>query len=541
METRKVPGFSTAIVEGTDVTWSRGFGYSNVEEKMHATAETVYRVASVSKPVITTGLLQWMERGKFRLDDPVNRLLRSLKIETKFKEQPTVRNLLSHTSGLPVHVDPVCFELKDAVSLEEMIGKSAITILPPNREIMYANTAFNIVGYLVGLFAGEPYPAYMKKNVFDPLEMSSSAFEQSPKIRGLMAKPYSRNKPEDPLEAVRPWYGGSNPEKPCGSLFSSVTDLGNFLIAQMNGGVYKGRRILKESTTQEMHKLQASAGVSRSGYALSWKRTWHYGKLLLSHTGGNLGWTAHVAFYPELKVGVAILCNMNDNSGWRPPAEKALHLLTGGTISFDPQSARTEVTQLKGLTGTYSREFQKGQVKLEGNVLVLERGPEKSYLEKLDETRYLVHGGGSDGKELTFELDEKDIAKQFDLETEVFRRYSEDKRPVDRSADLTGTWHGDYVHPHGYFTMDMRVESQTNAAVADMDGKTVPIKGFKADQGKVTGTTTFKVLPNYVGWGANEFQVTLDLAAIEGRLEGYVNFKSKIGESKVQLILTKVK
>ena len=154
METRKVPGFSIAIVEGTDVTWSRGFGYSNVEEKIHASAETVYRVASVSKPVITTGLLQWMERGKFRLDDSVNRLLRSVKIETKFKEQPTVRNLLSHTSGLPVHVDPVCFERKDAVSLEEMIGKSAITILPPNREIMYANTAFNIVGYLVGLFAG---------------------------------------------------------------------------------------------------------------------------------------------------------------------------------------------------------------------------------------------------------------------------------------------------------------------------------------------------------------------------------------------------
>ena len=541
MESRKVPGFSVAIVDGTNVVLSRGSGYANVEEKIPATPETVYRVASVSKPVITTGLLQWMEKGRFRLDDHVNDLMERVKIQTKFKEHPTVRNLLSHTSGLPVHVDPVSFDLSETIPLEEMIRKSAITVLPPNREITYANTAFNIVGYLVGLFANEPYPAYMKKNVFDPLEMNSSAFEQSPKIRELMAKPYSRNKPEDPIEPVRPWYGGSNPEKPCGSLFSSVADLSHFLITQMNGGVYKGRRILKESTVQEMHKLQASAGASRSGHALCWKRTWHYGKPLLSHTGGNLGWTAHLAFYPELKVGIVILCNLNDNSGWRPPAEKALHLLTGGTTSFDPQLAKIDVTHQRSLAGIYSREFQKVQIKVEEDIAVLERGSEKSFLERLDEARYLVHGGGSDGKELTFELDEKGIAKQFDLETEVFRHYSEDKRPVDRSADLTGTWHGDYVHPHGYFTTDLRIESQTNAAVADMNGKMVPIKGFKADQGKVTGTTTFKVLPNYVGWGANEFQVTLDLAAIEDRLEGYVNFKSKIGESKVQLILTKVK
>ena len=541
MNAKKVPGFSIAVVERNNIVSSKGFGYADLETKIPATTETVYRVASVSKPVIAVGLLQWMERGRFRLDDPVNKVLENVEIQTKFRRQPTVRNLLSHTSGFPVHVDPVCFSIDEAVSLEEMIQKSAIAVMPPNQEIVYSNTAFNIIGYLVGQFADEPYPAYMKKNVFEPLDMKSSSFEQSLEIRKKMAQPYSRNKPEDPIEKVRPWYGGSNPEKPCGSLFSSVTDLSHFLIAQMSKGLYNGKRILKDSTVREMQKLQAPAGRSRSGYGLSWKHAWHYGKRLLSHTGGNLGWTAHVAFYPKLKVGIIILCNLNDNSGWRPPAREALHLLTGGTFSFDPQAGRIRLTSQQGrkLAAIYAHEFQKAEIKLEKNALVIERGSDKAYLERLDKARYLVHGGGSDGLELTFEFDSRGTVRQFDLDTEVFRRYSEDKRLVDTKADLRGIWHGEYVHPYGYFTMDLTIKDLINATATDMLGNVAQIANFKSNQGRVSGTTKFKIPPDYVGWGAEEFDVTLNLACIERKLEGHMSLKSRIGESKTRLTLAR--
>ena len=541
MGERGVPGFSVAIVKDRDIHWTKGFGYSNLEEKIPASSETVYRVASVSKPVIATGLLQWLDKRRFSLDDPVNVLLKNVKIKTKFDKQPTVRNILSHTSGLPVHADPTCFEVSQTVPLEEMIRKSAITVRPPHEEIVYSNTAFNIVGYLVGQFAGEPYPVYMKRNVFEPLEMNSSAFEQTPEIRKKMATPYSRRKQSDPIEAVKPWYGGSFPEKPCGSLFSSVTDLSHFLMAQMNGGVYKRRRILKKRTLEEMHRLQASAHSSRSGYALAWKRTWHYGRLMLSHTGGNLGWTAHVAFYSRLKLGIIILCNLNDNSGWRPPAEEALHILTDGVPSFDPRSIRPKTTpkEWKTLVGTYTREFRNVYVKIGDGNLILQRGSEREYLERLSKTKYLVHGGGSDGMELTFEFDEKGLARQFDLETESFPRYVKDKRPIDESADLTGTWRGEYVHSYGYFTMNLRIEDQVSASTEDMVGNKVHISDFKADRGKVTGIFRSKIPAEYVGWGAEEFEAKLELAAIEGKLEGRVTLKSEIGESIVPLTLSK--
>jgi len=540
-EEKKVPGFSVSVVSGRDIVWSKGFGYSNLEEKIPTTTETVYRVASVSKPVIATGLLQWMDKGIFHLDDPVNRFLKDVKIKTEFDEQPTMRNLLSHMSGLPVHVDPVCFNLNETISLKEMIRESAITVRPPDQDIFYSNTAFNIIGYLVGLFAGKPYPDYMREGLFEPLEMYSSDFEQTSHIMRLMAQPYCRKK-DGPIETVNPWYGGSIPEKPCGSLFSTAIDLGHFLIAQMNGGKYKDISILKEETMEEMHRLQAGAGSSRSGFALAWKRTWHHGTLMLSHTGGNLGWTAHVAFYPELKVGVVILCNLNDNSGWRPPAREALRILVGGDLSFDSETIKREIVPEKwtSLTGTYTRQFRNLEVIIDEGNLVLQRDSEKAYLEEIDKTRYLTHGDLVDGMELTFEFDEKGKVKQLDLETEVYALVLEDDEKIDEDAVLTGTWHGNYVHPHGYFTMDLIIYDKAVASATDMGGNSIHLKDFKAHLGRVTGSFRFKILPGYTGWGADEFEAKINLAAVDGRLKGSMELESEISKSIVSLTLTKI-
>lgn len=542
MERRDVPGFSAAVVKGQEIVWSKGFGYANIEKESMASPETIFRVASVSKPVIATGLLQWMDRGSFSLDDPVNGLMKEVKIRTELGTEPTVRNLLTHTSGLPVHVDPVFFDLSETITLAELIRGSAIAVRPPKEEIVYSNTAFNIIGYLVGMFAGESYPDYMKENLFEPLEMRSSSFDQTTDIMKKMAQPYSRKKPGEPLEVVPTWYGASMPEKPCGSLFTTATDLGHFLIAQMNGGLYKDRRILKEETMDEMHRLQASAGASRSGYALAWKRTWHHERPMLSHTGGNLGWTAHVAYYPELKVGIAILCNLNDNSGWRPPARQALHLLVGGTLSFDPEKFSRDDAQERwgNLAGAYTRQFQKAEISIEEGNLILVRGSEKAYLEELEASMYMVHGTGVDGAELTFEFDDQGTVKQFDLETEVFPKEIGERRPVDEKADLRGAWQGEFVTPYGYFTMDLKVEGSTEGYCTDLSGNMIPVQDFKARAGLVTGKFRFRNLPGYVGWGAEWFDAALSLSAVEDGLEGYMTLKSEIGESKVLLRLTKI-
>ena len=537
MTKKEVPGFSAAIMKDREVLWAKGFGYANKEKGVPATPDTVFRVASVSKPVLATGLMKLVERGLVGLDDPVNSVMEGVKIRTEFPEEPTVRNILTHTSGLPVHVDPTFFRVEETMPLAELIRSSAITVRPPNRDLVYSNTAFNIAGYLVGQLSGKPYPEYMDEALLKPLEMSMSAFEQSKKIREHMAQPYARKR-NGPVEPVKPWYGGSHPEKPCGSLFTTARDLCNFLVAHMNGGVYKGKKVLRKGTVREMHRLQAAAGASRSGYGLAWKRTIHHGRVMLSHTGGNLGWTAHVCFYPDIKLGIAILCNLNDNTGWRPPAREALHIASGGSLSFDPSTtARKRIPKRWRLyEGEYAHGFVKAKVSVEEGNMVLERGGAKAVLEELSRTRYLVHGGGADGLELTFELDESGTVKQIDVDVETYQPYVEDTRPVDEEASLLGRWVGSYVHPHGYFTVVLEVEDG-GAMVTDMSGERVPLTSVKADRGRLEGEATFKALPGYVGWGASMFQVRLTLAAKGGGLEGRIHFKSDTGDTAVPLIL----
>lgn len=537
MNKKGVPGFSVAIVKDKDIVWAKGFGYTDKENRIQAAPDTVYRVASVSKPVIATGLMQLAEKGLIDLDAPVNDIMEGVKIRTEFPDEPTVRNILTHTSGLPVHVDPTFFSMEETMPLAELIRSSAIAVQPPNRELVYSNTSFNIVGYLVGQLSGRPYPQYMEENLFKPLEMNLSAFEQSKKIRDHMAQPYAKKK-NGPLEPVKPWYGGSHPEKPCGSLFSTAKDLGHFVIAHMNGGVYKGRKMLKKSTVKEMHRLQAAAGSSKSGYGLAWKRTIHYGRPMLSHTGGNLGWTAHVCFYPDEKLGIVILCNLNDNSAWRPPAREALYIASGGSLSFDPSTTmRKRVPKRWRLyEGEYAHGFLRARVSVEEGNLILERGGAKVTLEEMSKTRYLVHGRGSDGMELTFEVDETGAVKQLDIDTETYQPYVEDTRPVDEKASLLGTWSGSYVHPHGYFKMTLAVD-ESGGNVSDMSGRSVPLTSMIAGNGRLEGEATFKALPGYVGWGASEFQVKLTLAVKSGKLEGRMDLKSDTGDSAVPLSL----
>jgi len=537
MNARGVPGFQVAIVQGDQIAYSKTFGYANIEKQIPVTLKTIFRVASVSKPVIATGLMQLVEKGMLGLNDTVNSVMKRAKIKTEFSPEPTIRDILCHTSGLPVHVDPTVFSREMSVPLEQMINDSAIAVKPPKKEIMYSNTAFNIIGYLVGELTDQPYPDYMDENFFKLLEMHDSAFEQTPHIQKNMAMPYAR-KGDSPLEPVGPWYGGSYPEKPCGSLFTTAQDLAKFLIAHMNDGIYKENRMLKKELVDEMHNLQSEAGSSGSGFALAWKRSNHHGRLLLSHTGGNLGWTAHLVFYPELKLGLALVCNLNDNTGWRPPAREALHIVAGGSLSFDAEEYKKPEDYWTKYTGVYCHGFQKATVKVSDGNLIFESGANRMILEEVNPGTCRVHGSSYDGLDLIFE----DVDKYYwkaSLESTTFQRFIEDKRKIDSDADLSGEWTGKYVHHYGYFPITIKVEDH-KATILGMTGETVSIENLEIAEGRLAGESQFHVPATHVGWGADIFQVSISVSCIEGKLEGSIGFKSEASESKIPVVLQRV-
>src|SRR5215471_11124357 len=171
-----IPSASVALISGDRVIWTNAYGYSNLWARTPATPNTVYLIGSTFKAMSTIALLQQMEQGKFKLDDPVNNYLTDFKIQGEDPQHPiTFRHLLTHTSGLPADFGPFPVWGDTAPpSLEEYLGKSLKVAKPPMEAEVYSNMAYTLIGYLVQKFSGVPFKQYIQEHVFAPLEMTST-------------------------------------------------------------------------------------------------------------------------------------------------------------------------------------------------------------------------------------------------------------------------------------------------------------------------------------------------------------------------------
>ena len=187
-----IPSVSIALVSKDRVIWSNAYGYSNLWARTPATTNTVYLIGSTFKTMSTVALLQLMEQGKFKLDDPVNKYLTEFKIQGEDPQHPiTFRHLLTHSSGLPG--DFGAFPVwGDTVPppLEDYLRKSLKVTRAPMVKVEYSNMAYTLIGYLVQKLSGVPYKQYIQEHIFTPLEMESTAFEPRPDMEERLSIPY---------------------------------------------------------------------------------------------------------------------------------------------------------------------------------------------------------------------------------------------------------------------------------------------------------------------------------------------------------------
>jgi len=514
---RKHPGSSLSVIQGGEVAWAKGFGYADVDEKVRAKPETVYRCASVTKPVVTVGLLQLMEKGKFDLDDEVNSHL-DVEIRDVKGEEPTIRDLLTHRSGMPTRVPPIYLLDEEPLTMRGYIESAARAVRPRAELWAYCNTAYMIAGYLIELFSGMTYDRYVTENVLQPLEMSSSAFTLTPEIRGNLAQGYKRaGGPENPLIPVSPYILGTMPEDPAGSLYSTVLDLANLVIMNMGGGKFKGRRILREETVKEMHRLQAPSGNSRSGMGLTWFYSIHDGHVMLNHTGGLPDYTNNVCFYPLEGVGACWLSNLQDGSGWRPPSPTVLRMVLGEKHQFGAGFQMVPENWEK-ICGVYGDETRQTVLKVTNGYLTMDNAV---LLERIDDTRYRAHGPSNDGYEVTFGYGEDGQAKSVCVGTTVLPRYKPEKPKVDMDLDLKGTWRGEYYDSSGFHVVEISIEDEAITTVKGPDGESVSPSEFEAKSGKVTGVFSYRIPEEYARWGTREYaDAHFELYGHEGKLTG---------------------
>ena len=314
-----IPSASIALVSNDRVLWSNAYGYSNLWARTPATTNTVYLIGSTFKTMSTVALLQQMEQGKFKLDEPVNKYLTEFKIEGEDPQHPiTFRHLLTHTSGLsgdfgafPVWGDTV------PPSLEDYLRKSMKVTRAPLAKVEYSNSAFTLVGYLVQKFSGVPYKQYIQEHIFTPMEMSSTAFEPRPDMEERLSIPYVVDqKTGSQVGTVRVkasvW--------PAGIVYGTVLNQANWLICNLNGGVFKGKRLISEDVLNQMFSRQYDQfkggiegiwGNETAGFGLTWWTQVRDGDRYFAHSGSVAGYTAFLLGNRDRKFGFAILTNGN--------------------------------------------------------------------------------------------------------------------------------------------------------------------------------------------------------------------------------------
>jgi len=313
----RIPSATIALVHEDRIIWTGAFGYSNLWAHTPAVPNTVYLIGSTFKTMSMFALLQQMEQGKFRIDDRVNHYLDEFKIQGENPRKPvTFRHLLTHVSGLPADFGPHAVWGETApLSLRDYLSQSLKLNNQPLTKVVYSNMAYTLIAYLIEKFAKVPYRKYIQEHIFDPLEMKDTAFAPRPDMEERLAIPYVVDKTTGSLV---PTIRLKANVWPAGIVYGTVTNQAHWLIANLNRGIFKKHRLIREETFKQVMRRQyiqfngpISAGWlnASTGYGLTWWISQRKGDTYFAHSGSVRGYTAFMVGNLDEKTGFAILTN----------------------------------------------------------------------------------------------------------------------------------------------------------------------------------------------------------------------------------------
>jgi len=320
-----IPGLSIAIVDDQQIVWAQGFGFANPKQKIPATAETVYRIGSVSKLFTDIAIMQRVERGEINLDAPVNQYLPDFKPRNPFGTPITLRQLMSHRSGL-LREPPVgnYFETSEPTLAATVNSLNETQLIyAPGTHTKYSNAAIAVVGYALQTQSHEPFAGYLKTSVLDPMGMQHSSFEPDPHIIRNLAKAEMWTYDGKTFEAPTFQLGMA----PAGSMYSTVEDLGKFLSVLIAQGKAEKGTILQPASLQKMWAPQFP-NPGGAVFGLGFMVRSFEGHRMVGHGGAIYGFATTLDLLPEDKLGVVVIATKDSsNAATERIGEETLRLV----------------------------------------------------------------------------------------------------------------------------------------------------------------------------------------------------------------------
>ena len=353
----KTPGVAVVVVEGGEVTFSQGYGLADREVGRPMTDETPVAVASTTKGLTALAVLELVEQGLVDLDAPVTRYLPAFAMDDARAGAITLRQLLSHSAGIPG--GGAYDGAQDAAALERRVAALASERLhrDPGAGYEYANHGYSVAGLVVQAVAGVPYEQYLAERVFAPLGMAHTTFDPARAAGWGLAQTYAKRRgvlTPEPVVFTR----GLNP---AGGALVPARDVGPYLAALLNGGAFRGARVLSPASVDVLWRGQAELGDG-GAYGLGWEVHDVAGLRVVQHAGDHPSSGSQILLLPDRRLGVAVLVNAGTlDKG--TIAQDALAILLGQeppARPAPPDLARNPYMPDRAGWGAYAGEYQTG-------------------------------------------------------------------------------------------------------------------------------------------------------------------------------------
>jgi CubicO group peptidase (beta-lactamase class C family)/D-alanyl-D-alanine dipeptidase len=357
LQAKGLPALSIALVDDQRIVWARGFGFADPARKVPATAESVYRVGSVSKLFTDLAVMQLVEQGKIDLDRPVSSYVPEFAPRNPYKTAITLRQLMSHRSGL-VREPPVGHYFDPSPpTLEDVVRSLATTTLvfEPGTRTKYSNAGVTVVGAVVEKAAGEPFAAAIDRALLRPLRMSRSSFHPGNALSAQIAHGLMWTY-DGQTVATPTFLLGTGP---AGNLVSSVVDLSHFLSFLFADGASPEGRLIKPETLRAMIEPQLGKPGESPGFGLGFAISKLENDRRIGHGGAIYGFATEVQALPDARLGAIVVATADCANGFtQHAAETALRLMLavrrGQPLPDLKSSSQIRPDRIAELTGRYT-------------------------------------------------------------------------------------------------------------------------------------------------------------------------------------------
>jgi CubicO group peptidase (beta-lactamase class C family) len=307
---KRLPSVTVALAKDGKIIWEEAFGWADREKMIPATPGTVYALASLTKPYTSTGVIELVEQHKIDVDHPINEYLDTAPLTAIVGDASgaTVRRVLCHTSGLPIHSVNLLGNGGQVPPMADTIRRYGTLVNPPGQYFDYSNLGYGALGYMTSLVSQLDWKDYTRDRVFLPLGLFHTSVGIGHGLEDYAAARYDNGNRRLPA------FAADTPG--ASTIWSSAHDVVRFGMFQLKDHLPDQRAILTDAALDLM-KEPATGGVSSAGTMLgrkSYGLGWFidpddHGYTVLSHEGAGLGATTTLEIFPTEDLAIVVLIN----------------------------------------------------------------------------------------------------------------------------------------------------------------------------------------------------------------------------------------